>query len=41
MTCTICGNGENYHTYSSGKTVCKNCFNFFQMTVNKIMGNQG
>jgi hypothetical protein len=40
ITCTICDSIEIHHTYSSGKTVCKECYNFFQATVNKMMGVQ-
>jgi len=39
-TCIICDNTEVYHIYSSGKTVCKECYRFFQATVNKMMGVQ-
>ena len=39
-TCTICDSTQIHHTYSNGKTVCKECYNFFQATVNKMMGIQ-
>ena len=40
MTCTLCKSEKIHHTYSSGQTVCKECFNFFQATVNQMMGIQ-
>jgi len=40
VTCIICDSTEIHHIYSSGKTVCKECYNFFQATVNKMMGVQ-